>query len=201
MQTVVDEAFVRQFKPDAIILATGALTNSELDVPTDGSVQVLSTDDAAAGTVEGTKFALDGTRSLMLDLRGNYETALVLESLARRGSKVTLATPAPIFGRNLGPSHADDFRRLIMPEFGIRLLPSTNLVGISQGRGHLLNLVSGEEIEEFFDFIVAGTSPRPQDSLFEVLRRYAPTVLVGDAVAPRNAMVAIREGDRAGRTI
>ncbi|MDH3645013.1 MAG: FAD-dependent oxidoreductase, partial [Gammaproteobacteria bacterium] len=201
MQTMVDEAFVKQFKPEAIILASGAYTADELDVRTDGSIQILSTDDAAAGTVEGTKFELENTRALMIDLRGNYETALVLESLARRGSTVTIATPAPVFGRNLGPSHADDFRRTVMPELGIRVLPSTCLTEISQGRGHLVNAVSGERIEEFFDFIVAGVPPKPQDSLFEVISRYAPTMLVGDAVAPRDAMMAFREGDRAGRTV
>ncbi|MBI1179661.1 MAG: NAD(P)-binding protein [Alphaproteobacteria bacterium] len=201
MQTVVDEDFVRDFKPDAIILATGAYTTDELNIQTDGSIQVLTTDDAAAGTFEGTRFELKGTTSLMVDLRGNYETALVLESLGRRGSKATVATPGASFGRNLGPSHVDDFYRTVMPELGIRLLPSTSLTKISQGRVHLRNSVSGEEQEEFFDFIVAGTSPKPKDSLYEVLSRHAPTTLVGDAVAPRDAMMAFREGDRAGRTV
>jgi 2,4-dienoyl-CoA reductase (NADPH2) len=201
MQTTVDEDYVRQLKPDAIILATGAYTTNELNITTDGSIQVLSIDEAAAGIFDGTKFEFEDTRSLMIDLRGNYETALVLESLARRGSRVTIATPAPIFGRSLGASHSDDFNRMVMPELGIRLLPSTTLTEISQGRAHLVSRVSGEEIEEFFDFVVAGTSPKPKDSLYQVLSRYAPTQLVGDAVAPRDAMMAIREGDRAGRTV
>jgi len=201
MQTTVDEHFVRQFKPDAIILATGAYTTSEIEVPSDGSVQIISTDDAAAGRFEGTSFEINDTRSLMIDLRGNYETALVLESLGRRGSKVTLATPAPIFGRNLGISHSDDFSRTVIPELEIRLLPSTRLTRVSQGRGHLVNQVTGEEIEEFFDFIVAGVPPRPKDALFGALSRHAPTTMVGDAVAPRDAMMAFREGDRAGRTV
>jgi len=202
MQTVVDEDFIKAFKPDAIILATGAYTTDEIaGLESDGSVLVLSSDDAAAGLFEGNKFELKDTKALMVDLRGNYETALVLESLGRRGSKVTVATPAPTLGRNLGPSHVDDFYRTVMPELGIRLLPNTAITRISQGRAHLSNRVSGEEIEEFFDFIVAGTSPKPQDSLYETCRKYAPTTLVGDAVAPRDAMMAFREGDRAGRTV
>jgi len=201
MQTIVDEDFVKQFKPDAIILATGAYTTNELDISADGSIQILSTDEAAAGEFEDTKFEIDGTKSLMIDLRGNYETALVLESLGRRGSKVTIATPAPIFGRNLGASHSDDFNRTVIPELGIRLLPSTSLTKVSQGRAHLVSSVTGEEISEFFDFIVAGISPKPEDQLFDVLSKYAPTTLVGDAIAPRDAMMAFREGDRAGRTV
>lgn len=201
LQTTVDEEFVRRLQPDAIILATGAYTTNELAVATDGSVQVLSSDDAAAGTFEDVHFELEDSRALMIDQLGSYETALVLESLGRRGSQVTLATPAPVFGRNLGISHSDDFSRTVIPELGIRLLPNTVLTQISQGRGHLKNRLSGEEIEEFFDFIVAGTPAQPNNALFETLSRYAPTTLVGDAVAPRNAMLAIREGDRAGRTI
>ena len=201
LQTTVDEDFIRDFKPDHIILATGAYTENDLETVSDGSVQILSTDDAAAGQFEDTKFELEGTKSLLVDLRGNYETALVLESLAERGSKVTIATPSPVFGRNLGTSHSDDFARTVMPKHGIRLLPSTSLKQISQGRAHLHNRVSGEDTEEFFDFIVAGTSPKPQDSLFEMCSQHAPTTLVGDAVAPRDAMMAIREGDRAGRTV
>jgi 2,4-dienoyl-CoA reductase-like NADH-dependent reductase (Old Yellow Enzyme family)/thioredoxin reductase len=201
MQTTVDEEFVKAFKPDAIILATGAYTDNALDAVSDDSIQVLSTDDAALGQFEDTKFEIKGTKSLMVDIRGDYETALVLESLAARGSEVTIATPAPVFGRNLGASHSDDFSRTVMPELGIKLEPYTSLTQISQGRAHLKNRISGKESAEFYDFIVAGTSPKPQDSLFELLSKYAPTTMVGDAVAPRNAMMAFREGDRAGRTV
>lgn len=201
MQTTVDEAFIKEFKPDAIILATGAYTTNELDIDGDGSIQILSSDDAAAGLFEDNKFEIKDTTSLMIDLQGSYETALVVESLARRGSKVTVATPAPIFGRNVGHSHSVDFARTVIPELGIKVLPSTSLEKISQGRAHLANRVSGEETEDFYDFIVAGTPPKPQDSLYDVCAKYAPTTLVGDAVAPRNAMMAFREGDRAGRTI
>jgi 2,4-dienoyl-CoA reductase-like NADH-dependent reductase (Old Yellow Enzyme family) len=199
-QTTVDEAFVKKLQPDAIILASGAATTNELGVTTDDSLQILSTDDAATGRFEDVMFEIEGTRSLVIDRRGNYETALVMESLAKRGSKVTIATPAPSFGSNMGFTHLDDYRR-VMPELGIRLLPSTILEQVSQGRAHLKNHVSGEEIQEFFDFVVAGVSPQPRDSLYEMLSKYAPTTLVGDAVAPRSALEAFREGDRAGRTV
>ena len=201
MQTVADESLIRQMKPDAIILATGSYTTDDLDIPTDGSVQILSSDAAAAGVYEGTYFEIANTRSLVIDLLGNYETTLVTESLANRGSTVTVATPAPVFGRNIGVSHADDFSRTVFPKYGIRLLPSTVLTEISQGRALLRNTVSGESVEEFFDVVVACRSPKPQDVLYAVCSKHAPTKLVGDAVAPRNAMLAFREGDRAGRTV
>ncbi|MGI9328092.1 MAG: FAD-dependent oxidoreductase [Pseudomonadales bacterium] len=201
LQTEANEALVKQMRPDAIILATGAYTENSLSIPSDGSVQVLSSDQAAAGRFEGTEFEIKDTRALVIDLLGNYETTLVMESLAIRGGKVTVATPAPVFGRNIGVSHADDFSRTVFPKYGIRLLPSTVLTEVSQGRALLRNNLSGEAVEEFFDFVVAGTSPIPRNELYDVCKLYAPTTLVGDAVAPRNAMLAFREGDRAGRTV
>ncbi len=200
MQTVVDEAFIKKFKPDAIILATGATVNDELGVDTDDSIQVLSSDDAAAGLFEDTKFEIEGTQSLMVDQRGCYETALVMASLAERGSTVTVANRFPTFGPNMGFTHWDDYGRLML-KHGIKLMGTTALERISQGRAHLKNGSTGEEVEEFFDFIVAGVSPKPQDALLETCSKYAPTQIVGDAVAPRDAMMAFREGDRAGRTV
>ncbi len=201
MQMEADDALIRALKPDAIILASGAAATNDLDIPSDGSVQVLSSDDAASGTFDGTRFEVAGARALVVDYLGNYETTLVTESLAVRGGKVSVAVPGPVFGRNIGTSHADDFNRTVFPKYGIRLLPSTSLNEISQGRALLTDRVSGEPIEEFFDFIVVCRSPRPRDALFDVCSKHAPTTLVGDAVAPRNAMLAIREGDRAGRTV
>jgi len=72
VQTVADESLIRQVKPDAIILATGAYTTDDLDIPTDGSVQILSSDAAAAGVYEGAYFEIANTRSLVIDLLGNY---------------------------------------------------------------------------------------------------------------------------------
>lgn len=199
-QTMVDETFVKNFEPDAIVLATGAITTNELGVATDDSIPILSSDDAVAGLFEGIKFEMEGTRSLMVDQRANYETALVTESLARRGSKVTVATPHLYFGVNMGQTHLNDYLRLL-PKLGIDVLPTTRVDRISQGRVHLKHAFSGEETAEFFDFIVAGISPKPRNSLYEVLSQYAPTKMVGDAVAPRSALEAFREGDRVGRSI
>jgi 2,4-dienoyl-CoA reductase-like NADH-dependent reductase (Old Yellow Enzyme family) len=199
-QTTVDEAFVQKFKPDAIILATGAIATNELGVATDGSIQILSSDDTAAGLFEGIAFEMQGTRSLMIDQRANYETALVAESLAKRASKVTVATPHLYFGVNMGQTHLNDYLRLL-PKLGIDVLPTTIVDRISRGRAHLKQAFSGEVTAESFDFIVAGVPPKPQDSLLQMLRGHAPTTMVGDAVAPRSAMEAFREGDRAGRTV
>jgi hypothetical protein len=199
-QTLVDEAFVRDFAPDAIILATGATTTNDLGVATDASVVVLSTDEAAAGFYEGVKFDMKDTRSLMIDLRANYETALVVDVLARRGSAVTVVTPHLHFGVNMGFTHLSDYLGLL-PKWGVKVMAMSALDRVSQGRVHVRNVFSGEEHADFYDFIVAGVAPKPRNGLYEVLRKHAPVKMAGDAVAPRSALEAFREGDRAGRTI
>jgi 2,4-dienoyl-CoA reductase-like NADH-dependent reductase (Old Yellow Enzyme family) len=199
-QTLVDEAFVREFKPDVIILATGATPSAELQVKSDGSIPIISTDDAALSLFNDQKFDMKGTRSLLVDLRATYETSLVAESIGRRGSALTIATPFLHFGANMGFTNLNDYLNLL-PKLGCQILPSTVVEGIEDGQVTLKNLYSGERQQQNFDFIVAGVTPRPRDELREMLARYAKVVPVGDAVAARTAMEAFREGDRAGRTI
>ena len=104
-QTRVDVEFVKAVGAESVVLATGAVPGVELNVPTDGSIPIITTDDAVTGVLDGSKFEMQGTRCLVVDLRGNTEVALVIESLARRGSTVTVVTPFPQFGPNIGFTH------------------------------------------------------------------------------------------------
>ncbi|MCC7282814.1 MAG: FAD-dependent oxidoreductase [Acetobacteraceae bacterium] len=200
MQTAVDEAFVRSFAPDAIIMATGAVSTSSITAPTDESIPVISGDDAAQGLYKGHKFELANVKALVIDIRANYETALVIDSLARRGSAVTVVTPHLHFGVNVGHTHRVEYLQSL-PRLGVELLATTILERISEGRAHIRNTVTQRTSAEAFDFVVAGSSPKPKDELFEIFSRYAPTKMAGDVVAPRSALEAFREGDRCGRTI
>jgi 2,4-dienoyl-CoA reductase-like NADH-dependent reductase (Old Yellow Enzyme family) len=199
-QTKVNEEFVRDFRPDGIVLATGAISTNHLDIPTDGSVPVISSDDAAAGLFEGQKFDMKGTRSVFIDRRANYESSLVIEAVAKRGSLVTVATPYLQFGVNTGFTHLLYYLKEF-PALGVDLRTSTAPVRIADGKITLREVFSNREAAFECDFIVAGTHPIPCLDLYEALRKYAPTTIVGDVVAPRSAMEAFREGDRAGRTI
>jgi len=200
MQTRVDEAFVREFAPEVIVLATGATANAELPANSDGSVPTLSSDDAAQGLFNDVKLDMKDTKSLMVDLRANYETALVIENLARRGSAVSVITPFLNFGANMGFTSLHDYL-VLLPKLGCELIPSTVLVGIEDGKVSFKNVYTDEVQTREFDFVVAGVPPKPDDGLRETLAKYAKVVAAGDVVAPRSAMEAFREGDRAGRTI
>jgi 2,4-dienoyl-CoA reductase-like NADH-dependent reductase (Old Yellow Enzyme family) len=200
LQTLADEAFVRDFRPDAIIMATGAVATSELGAETDESIPVISSDAAAMGLFNEVRFDLRGTRALVIDVRANYETALVIESLAKRGSQVTVATPYLYFGVNVGASHQYEYMESL-PKLGIEVLTSTKVARVRDGEAHLRHGFSGEVSPRPFDFIVAGSAPKPRDELLAAFSRYAPTKTAGDMVAPRSALEAYREGDRCGRTV
>jgi 2,4-dienoyl-CoA reductase (NADPH2) len=200
LQTVVDESFVRSHRPDVVVLATGATATSDPGVPGDDSIPVISVDEAAANRFRGDRFDMKGTRSLLVDLRGNYETALVAEHLAKSGSSVTVATPYLHFGANMGFTHLLDYLGLLS-KWGVKVLPQTTLGGISNGEARLVNVFSGNSDSAPFDFVVVGAHPKPEKSLYEPLKAHARVIVIGDALAPRSALEAFREGDRVGRTI
>jgi hypothetical protein len=199
-QTVVDEAFIEQFDPQVVILASGSLPVVDLGIESDDSIPVLSSDAAAEGLFDGVKFDMQGMRCLFVDRRGNYETGLVVESLARRGSKVTVVTPFLHFGVNLGFTHLNDLLTLL-PELGCELSASTVIEAIKDGKAHCRHVFSQQTCIEEFDFIVAGVPPRSNKGLHEVLAKRVPVFLAGDVVAPRSALEAFHEGDRIGRTV
>lgn len=200
LQTVVDEAFVRSHAPEIVVLATGATASADPGVPGDDSIPVISVDEAAANRYRGDRFDMQGTRSLLVDLRGNYETALVTEHLARSGSSVTVATPYLHFGANMGFTHLLDYLQLL-PKWGVKVLSQTTLGGIAGGAARLVNVFSGSAETAPFDFIVVGAHPKPEKSLYEPLKAHARVIVIGDALAPRSALEAFREGDRIGRTL
>lgn len=198
--TMVDEAFVRLMKPDAIILATGATASSEIGVPTDGSVPILSIDEAAQNRFQHDKIDLKGSRAVMLDMRGNYETALVTEHLAKSGSAVTVATPFMHFGANMGFTHLLDYMELL-PKWGVEVRAQHVISSIADSVVQLVNVFSGAMTPIECDLVVAGIHPKPNKTLYDLLRIHAPVTMVGDVVAPRSALEAFREGDRAARTL
>ncbi|MFA7587755.1 MAG: FAD-dependent oxidoreductase, partial [Novosphingobium sp.] len=200
LQTEVDDAFLRDHAPDAIILATGARTHAEMPVASDDSVPMLDLDSAVLGQFEGQPFDMKGTHAVLLDQRANYETALAIEALVQRGAKVTVITPYLHFGANLGFTFLDDYLRLL-PQWGVRVLAQSQCTGIADGAVTVASGATGGAETLACDFVVAGIPPRPADELSETCARHALTRIVGDAYAPRSALEAIREGDRIARTL
>ena len=181
-------------------MATGATTSVDLDVESDGSIPVISGDEAAAGLFQGQKFDMSGTRALVVDRRANYESGLITEGLVNRGSKVTVATPFLQFGANLGFTHLDDLLSTL-PGKGCEMLASTILKSVQDGMATLQHVYSGATQAAQYDFIVAAIHPKPDRALYKTAASFCKVMMAGYLVAPRSALEAFREGDRAGREV
>ena len=135
----------------------------------------------------------------MIDLRGDVESALCAEHLASHGAEITIATPFMSYGPHLGFTHVNDILRRLYG-LGCTFEPSTVFGGTAAGEAVTRHIHTRRVQERRFDAIVAGVPGRSDTSLGAAVERTGARLLVaGDAVAPRTALHAFREGDDAGR--
>ena len=177
---------------DVVVLATGSRPAPERLGDLDGSIPVVSTDEAVATR------AFEGS-ALVVDLRGDLESLLCAEHVAANGAQVTIVTPFLAPGPYLGFTHVNDVLRRLYA-LGCTIEPSTVFGGTVAGEAGTQHIHSREVQTRTFDLIVAGVPGRSDTSLAAAVERSgARLLLAGDAVAPRTAMHAFREGDDAGR--
>ena len=176
--------------PDAVVLATGS--GPVVDpVPSDGSIPVWATDAAMEADVADLMVAV-------LDRLGTHEAAQVAERLAVAGAAVRMITSAPAVGGRIGFTQIVDQRRRLV-EAGVVLDVSTDLDRVAEGRVVLRRLATRTTEEIPVDAVVAAVHRRADDALRDPLVARGVSVhVVGDAVAPRDALLAFREGADAG---
>jgi hypothetical protein len=188
-----DEEVVAGAGADVVVLATGSRPAPDrLGVDVDGSIPVLPIDDAL-------RCSSYSGPVLFVDLRGDLESALCAEHVASSGASLTLVTPYPTVGPHLGFTHvADVVGRLA--RLGCALEPSTAFRGVAGGEAATSHLYTKDVRSRPFSAVVAGVHGRSDTSLAAAVERTgARLLLAGDAVAPRTALHAFREGDDAGR--
>ena len=190
--TEVDKSLLSAISPDTVVLATGA-SGSGLDVDSDGSVPIYTEDQAMTEDV--------GNRVLFVDLLGYQQQSFVAEYLCSIGAILTMATPFPQVGLNIGFTHIRGHMERLY-KFGAELRTSTAVTRIANGEVELRHLFSKKTEALPYDAVVAGTMARADTSLLDTSRLFTNSIiLAGDAVAPRTALHAFREGDDAGRQI
>ena len=190
--TEVDHSLMAAVSPDTIVLATGA-SGSGLDIDSDSSIPIFTEDQAMIEDV--------GHRVLLVDLLGYQQQSYVAEYLCLSGAMLTMATPFPQVGQNIGFTHIRGHLERLH-KFSAELRTSTAVMRISDGEAELRHLFSKKTEVLSFDALVAGTMAHADTSLLEIARSFTgDVILAGDAVAPRTALHAFREGDDAGRQI
>jgi 2,4-dienoyl-CoA reductase-like NADH-dependent reductase (Old Yellow Enzyme family) len=186
-----DEALLSD--AEVVVLATGSQPAPDrLGGEDDGTIPVLSIDEAV------TRTSFEGP-VLFVDLRGDIESALAAEHVASTGADLTLVTPYLTVGPNLGFTHLADVIGSYV-QLGCSLEPSTAFGGIAGGEAVTRHVYTRQVHSRPFAAVVAGVQGRSETSLAAAVERAgARLLLAGDAVAPRTALHAFREGDDAGR--
>jgi hypothetical protein len=174
-------------------------------------VVIVATGSRPAGGFLGAEWAFDPTaagraaagpgRCLVIDGDGTMTALTVAEELASRGAPVTLAcrSGAPghaVIGISLVPAR----RRLAA--LGVRQLAFHDLAGVCAGEAELTDLLNAAAVTVAADHVVAVSDRRADDDLYHQLAgRVGQVLLAGDAMAPRQAIDAIRDGRQAARAI
>ena len=138
-----------------------------------------------------------GQRVVLIDEEGNYRAAGTSEFMADRGAEVHHVTGASAVGKAL---HLVIQTPLVfrLREKAVRLWVDREVDRVERDRVVLRHVHGGEaETIEGVDLVVAACWHRPVDSVFANLK--AANVVdelyaVGDCVAPRSCLEAIREG-------
>jgi len=147
-----------------------------------------------------------GARALVYDGLGGRQAVVAAEYLAAAGADVEFVTwlgqaaPDLAASRDWGKTYG------MLRRMGIRFATDLELVAIEGGTAHLRDIHTGAEAPRHgLDLIVLALGAEAQDALFHALvPRRGPDFalhLIGDALAPRRADAAIREGELAARAI
>jgi 2,4-dienoyl-CoA reductase-like NADH-dependent reductase (Old Yellow Enzyme family)/thioredoxin reductase len=197
----VSRQMVEDMKPDAVVVATGAIPLMP-DVPGIKGQNVVLATDVLAGKVEvGQDVVIVGGRLVGLD------TALFL---AEKGKNVSIVTRSKIArGAIIQTVKLDIMEQLV--KYKVRLYPDSTIDSITQ-KGINIIWDSGEPLlrgspryELIFlkaDTIVLAIGAKSNRKLGEQLTGYMPEVyIIWDAAEPRSVLDAIYEGSEVGRKI
>jgi 2,4-dienoyl-CoA reductase-like NADH-dependent reductase (Old Yellow Enzyme family) len=188
----VTEEVLRAERPNAVILATGAVPHVP-DLPTDGGVQMVTAWQVLRGEVKV------GARVVVADWRCDWIGPGVAEALAKAGSSVVLAVNGLHAGEVL-PLYVRDTIAAALHRLRVEVRPYARLYGTAGETVFLQHTPSGEAMEvEGVQTVVLCLGHRPVDDLAEVVERLGIEVhMAGDCLAPRTAEEAVFEGLKAG---
>jgi 2,4-dienoyl-CoA reductase-like NADH-dependent reductase (Old Yellow Enzyme family)/thioredoxin reductase len=184
--------WVEQFKPDAVIIATGA---EPVRPPIEGIAHkhVVVARDVLLGTIEpGNPVLVVGGGPVGL------ETA---EYLAVQMRQVTLLEPSATVGHGLEAGHRywvlDTLRRA-----GVTLLDQTRLQTVFRDGTVLVGHAGSSRVIGPFAAVVLAMGYAPRNGLHDQIQQRMPeTYLIGDAATVRSAVEAIREANEVARQI
>jgi 2,4-dienoyl-CoA reductase-like NADH-dependent reductase (Old Yellow Enzyme family) len=210
LSTFVDADDIRAMAPTAVIIATGSLPRMD---GVQANLPAFPAEGVDQPHVRSSHEIFDvprdrlGRTALVLDDSGHYEALGVAEYLIEQGLAVTLITRLPALAPGLDiPMRVEPaLRRLRNHDF--RLITRARLIAIGRDNCEVGYLEGGHRWTVPADTVVLVSFNAAQDELYRAFGGHtrAPKQfdlqIAGDARAPRDLLVAIREGHMAGRFI
>ena len=200
----VDAEFLRAERPDAVVLATGAVPVQPAWAH--AHPRVVDVRQVADGSArpEGTV--------VVLDELGFHPATSVAELLADRGCAVEVMTSAMVVGQDLGLTLDLELWTRKVHAQGVRQRTDVVVLDAREdGAGRLeltlLHHPTGTQHVVACDWVACAVPPRPADELWHALHGARPDGApfevhrVGDCLAPRRAHAAVLEGERAGAAL
>jgi len=182
-------------RPDAVVIATGATMPTPPGLP-----GVLDLRHAVTALLASS--ARSTRQALLLDLDATPATYDAAELLAERFAGVVIATPRDAIARDSPLVVAQGIHRRLAAR-RITVLTLRTVARVSDGVAELRHVLTGEaETLTGFGLVACAAARVPRDALAATLRAAGlPLRVVGDALAPRLMLSAVREGQAAGEEI
>jgi NAD(P)H-nitrite reductase large subunit len=179
---------------DAVIVATGSLPDGKAfqrAMPEHDALPGIDRGNVASAEDVMARIARPGKRVLVLDETANWKGGGVALTLAEAGHEVTLVTGAASVMFEMARTNADIQLRSRLRELGVRMMTDT-ILREWHGDGGTVQTFGGKPERIAADTLVTATTNASERAIGDELG--AP--MIGDAVAARNAAMAIYEGRR-----
>jgi 2,4-dienoyl-CoA reductase-like NADH-dependent reductase (Old Yellow Enzyme family)/thioredoxin reductase len=192
LNTPLDAEEAKAFGADEIIVATGSMPDGKAfqrALPEHDALPGIERGNVASAEDVMARIARPGKRVLVLDETANWKGGGVALTLAEAGHQVTVVTPAPAVMAEMARTAADIQLRARLRELGVDLRTET-MVREWHGDAATIQPFGGVPERLAADTLVVAATNVAEHALGDELG--AP--LIGDAVAARNAAMAIYEG-------
>jgi NADPH-dependent 2,4-dienoyl-CoA reductase/sulfur reductase-like enzyme len=192
LNTPLDAEEAKAFGADQVIVATGSMPDGKAfqrAMPEHDALPGVERGHVASAEEVMARSARPGKRVMVLDETANWKGAGVALTLAEAGHEVTVVTAAPAVMAEMARTNADIQLRARLRELGVRMMTET-ILREWHGDGATVQTFGGTPERIAADTLVVAATNVPERGLGDELG--AP--MIGDAVAARNAAMAIFEG-------
>ncbi len=192
LNTPLDAEEAKAFGADEIIVATGSMPDGKAfqrAMPEHDQLPGIERGNVASAEDVMARIARPGKRVLVLDETANWKGGGVALTLAEAGHQVTVVTPAAAVMAEMARTAADIELRARLRELGVTLR-TDSVVREWHGDGATVQSFGGPPERIAADTLVVAATNVAEHALGDELG----AAMIGDAVAARNAAMAIYEG-------